>query len=324
MPEVERALVLGAAGSIGSQVRRALETSTQIRARYIARQRPPRAPLDRSWISLDLVAASVGEFAALLQRVEPDVVVNCAGLTTGSPAQLWPVNVGIVDKLLRALATSTRRIRLIQLGSSAEYGHHEAGTPIGEGDECRPTGPYGQSKLIATEMIVDAVAHGDLEATVLRVFNSLGPGAGTHTLAGHAAQALHAALTDHLPVVEFGPLDTYRDFVDIRDIARAVALAIDSEGVLPPILNVGSGSAVMSRTVVLVLSAIAGYIGQIRETRRQSLRSSDVPWQQADTRLMRSALHWESRIALRESLKDLWRLELRSRGTDRVLDQNAI
>ncbi|MDA8297434.1 MAG: NAD-dependent epimerase/dehydratase [Actinomycetota bacterium] len=321
---MERALVLGAAGSIGSQVRRALEASTHVRARYVARQRPPSDALERSWIPLDLATASVAELSALLQRVEPDVVVNCTGLTTGSPAQLWPVNVGIVDKLIRALTSSSRRIRLIQLGSSAEYGQHEAGTPIGEGDECRPTGPYGQSKLIATEMIVDAVARDDLEASVLRVFNAIGPGIGTHTLAGHAAHALHLALAEHLGVVEFGPLDTYRDFVDVRDIARAVAMALDSKRALPPVLNIGSGSAVMSRAVVLVLSAIAGYMGEIVETRRHSLRSADVAWQQADTRLVHSALRWEPRIALRESLSDLWRLELRSGGTDRDLDHNAV
>ncbi len=117
--------------------------------------------------------------------------------------------------------------------------------------------------------------------------------------AGARRDALRRAAAEGTDI-RLGPLDAVRDFVDARDVADAV-LAAASAPVLPhPVINVGSGRGVTSRTLVKELIAISGYAtASCTRTRRVQARSAALPWMQADITRARQDLGWQPSRDLR-------------------------
>ena len=106
--------------------------------------------------------------------------------------------------------------------------------------------------------------------------------------------------------MRLGPLDAVRDFVDARDVAAAVLAAAAAPALPHAVLNVGSGTGTLARTLVKELIAISGYAGPVHEDSPGPARSGDVPWNQADITLARQDLDWRPRHDLAASVADLW------------------
>ena len=129
--------------------------------------------------------------------------------------------------------------------------------------------------------------------------------------------------------LKLGGLGVQRDFIDVRDIARAVHAA--SLSAAQGVMNIGSGRAVRLRDVAAVLARVAGYGGALHELdmhpagparptaigHPRSEPDHTAPaafpypdgcgsWQQADVRTARDRLGWRPRINLEESLADIW------------------
>ena len=139
-----------------------------------------------------------------------------------------------------------------------------------------------------------------------RVFNPIGAGLPAENLLGRAAAQMRSAQAEDRGYIEMGPLGAYRDFVDVRDVARAVVSAALTPQPLAPILNVGSGHAVCNREAVGLLGAVAGFRGEIRESNPAPARSAGVHWIQADITLIGQELGWKPVYSLRDSAEYLW------------------
>lgn len=293
-----RILVLGFAGFLGTPV------TARLGGRHdVVVLRGARSPGHD--LTADLATLPVDALAGRLAALRPDVVVNCAGAVAGSASALCAVNARGPAALCEAMALATPSARLVHLGSAAEYGPAEPGTALSESAPTRPAGLYGAAKLAGTL----AVTGSGLDAVVLRVFNPVGAGAPAAGLPGR----LTAAFRDAPPggAVRTGSLAAYRDFVDVTDVAEAVALAVAAPGPLPPVVNIGSGRATRVRTLAEELAAVSGFTGRIEESGAGSERSAAVSWHQADIALAANTLGWRPARDLRASLTALW--EERSR-----------
>ena len=301
-------LVLGASGFLGGSVRSLLEQHPVLGdGVYVARNVPGAdAPHGDRWLPFDVVLASAREIRALFSLVEPDAVVNCVGSTTGTASDLRAVNVLVPDKLVQALE-EYGTARLVHLGSAAEYGIQEAGMPITETARCQPIGDYGITKLAGTEAVCAATEEGRINAIVLRVFNPLGAGSPLTSIAGRAAVAIRDTMLTGEHAVDFGPLATYRDFIDVRDVAWAALIAAATVANEATVFNVGHGEAILTRTLITELAAVAGFDGAIRESRVRPGRASHIFWQQADITAVKGRLGWSPRHTLHDALDSLWR-----------------
>jgi nucleoside-diphosphate-sugar epimerase len=292
-----RSVILGAGGFIGQSVRRGYEIEG-IDELWLVGRRPVRD--DGRWFQLELTDRN--ELSRFINNVRPDVVVNCAGRTGGSAEDLQRANVDVVSSVLAALERSEMATRLIHIGSSAEYGEGTPGVPMAEGMTPNPVSAYGRAKLEASQRIMASNA----DAAVLRVFNPIGPGAGPSSLIGHAVVLLRQALEIGAQHFEMGPLDAYRDFLHVDDVADAVISAGRAVSVSRTVTNIGSGRARQARDLVHLLADVAGFNGQITESPSGSARSAEVHWQQADASQARRRLGWSARRDLRSALESAW------------------
>jgi NDP-hexose 4-ketoreductase len=141
---------------------------------------------------------------------------------------------------------------------------------------------------------------------VLRAFNITGPGSPPSTLLG---RTLNQIRTDGEVVL--GPLGTWRDFVDVRDVARAIADAAGTPKPLPPIINVGRGEATLSRDAVTWLIEASGTGAPMVEEASEhegyaGSPAATVVWQRADISAAAAHLGWTPAVTIQRSLRDTW------------------
>lgn len=299
-----RLLVVGASGFLGGHVRRRA-TRSGMSVVTAGRSALPDSPEHRR---IDLAAGDESQLAHLIGEVDADAVVNCAGLAAGDTGALTAANVTGVYALVRAMLRSTRPVRLVHLGSAAEYGRIDPQVPVTEETPTRPLGVYGATKLAGTRLVELGASPGvGLDAVMLRVFNPVGAGAPDSGLPGRLAAALRRALAEG-GEVRLGPLDAVRDFVHADDVADAVLAAATSPALPAPhrVFNIGSGRGVAVRDLVKGLVEISGYTGAVHEDAGGSTRSADVPWQRADIDRARRELGWRPRRTLSAALHELW------------------
>ncbi len=111
-----------------------------------------------------------------------------------------------------------------------------------------------------------------------------------------------------------------RDFVSVRDVARACRLALEqpAERVAGRAFNVGSGQAYRIEDIARLLARVLSV--DIEPERTGRYRVGDIRHCVADLTLSRSCLGYEPRVKLDEGLIELaeWLAESDQRPTDRV------
>jgi NDP-hexose 4-ketoreductase len=255
--------------------------------------------------TLDLLTCPPLAIAEMVEHVRPDAVINCAGLIVGRPDELRAANLDLVVRLIDALA-GRRGVRLVHLGSAAEYGIQRQPGRVSEGSAAAPDSVYGTVKLEATDRLLRAASQHGLSVTVLRLFNPVGRRSPAGTLPGNAGRQICAALRTGAKAINLGALDAWRDYIDVRDIARAMLAAAVTPLRPGLVLNVGRGEAVKCLDLVTALAAIAGYQGSIVESERRSDRSANVDFQCADISAITESLGWSPEYSIDDSLTDLW------------------
>ncbi|MCT2591892.1 NAD-dependent epimerase/dehydratase family protein [Streptomyces sp. N2-109] len=299
-----RVLLLGAHGYLGRFVADRLLADPAVQLTALGRG-------DDSDVRFDLSTGSPGALTRFLNAVHPGVVINCAGATRGGARDLTRHNTVGAATVCEALRRSGCGARLVHLGCAAEYGPSPTGSSTGEDAVPRPGGPYGVSKLAATELVLGS----GLDAVVLRVFSPVGPGTPAGSPLGRLAEAMRRAMQQGDSELKLPGLAVQRDFVDVRDVARAVHAA--SLSAAQGVVNIATGRAVRLRDAASVLARVAGYTGAVHELDTQAAGLSGGPggypypdgsggWQQADVRTARDRLGWRPRIGLEESLADIW------------------
>jgi GDP-4-dehydro-6-deoxy-D-mannose reductase len=295
-------LVTGGSGFLG---RHLLELLDERRAPGIdlavLGRRPPR-----NGNSGVFVAADLSDRAALgraIAATAPEVVFHLAGRTPPAAAEEYYCgNTLATIHLLDALRALGRTVRVVLAGSAAELGPLAAGDlPVAEDFRCRPVDSYGLSKLLATT--AGLAARPPLEVLSVRIFNPIGPGLPRSQAFGRFAALLAEPGPDplHLTV---GDLDARRDFVDVRDVARAL-LCLARGGEPGLVYNVGTGQ---SHRVGDGLDQLIQQSG--REVRVEVSPALTAPGGPSDSRArierLTAATGWRPQIGWHQSLEDLW------------------
>jgi nucleoside-diphosphate-sugar epimerase len=302
-----RLLLLGAGGFLGRSVAHHIAASGDAELILHSRTAEGRAGFNDGVESrsLDLLASDPGAIAEMIEEVAPDAVINCTGSTEGNLDHMTTANVMVVLRLIAELE-KCKGVHLVHLGSAAEYGIQQHNTPVSEAMCAAPQSAYGQTKLRATDHLMRAAHAERISVTVLRICNPVGRYSPATTLPGNAARKINTAMRFGAPAISLGALDSWRDYVDTRDIARAVLAAAVTSPWPSEVLNVGRGEALQSAHLVKTLAEIAGYTGEIVESDARPLRSASVDWLCADVAAIKDTLGWAAEYSIEEALSELW------------------
>ncbi len=289
-------VVTGGSGFLGRHILGAL--GGRVDVRVLGRTCPLKWPLDQ-FIEVNLEEPE--SLARAIGVTKPDVVIHAAGRTPpADPGVLYRGNTLATVHLLDALRADGRVVRVVIAGSAAEVGPVEVeNLPVDEDHPCRPIEPYGLSKWLAT--CAGLAARPPLEVVVARVFNPIGPGQPLNQALGRFAARL--AENEEGPLI-VGDLNGRRDFIDVRDVARAL-IALADRGESGRVYNVGTGH---SRRVGDGLDHLIRLSGRAIEVQVNPDRHGSPGPSDSRAKIDRivTATAWRPEIAWETSLEDLW------------------
>ncbi len=162
---------------------------------------------------------------------------------------------------------------------------------------------YALTKYDQERMCLLYGAAYDVPAVALRFFNVYGPRqALSNPYTGVLAIFAARLLNDRAPVV-YEDGGQRRDFVHVRDVARACRLALEREGADGRAVNVGNGR---SASVLEIGDQLARVLGkEVEPEVPGSFRAGDIRHCFADVSLARELLGFEAEVALEDGLAEL-------------------
>lgn len=310
-------LVTGGSGFLGRHLLDTLAEMREIQPLAMGRRLPDGWP-QRAFLSADLEEPE--SVARAIRAAHPEVVIHAAGRTPpGEPDLFYRANTLTTLHLLDALRATGAPVRLILAGSAAELGPvAETDLPVAEDHACRPADAYGMSKWLST--CAGLSTRPPLEVIVARVFNLIGPGQPLTRAFGRFAAQLNDRGGGPRSLA-VGDLDARRDFVDVRDAARAL-VALASAGRGGRIYHVGTGIShrVGDGLAHLIRRSARGVEVRVDPGLTTNLGPRDS---RADIRRIVAETGWRPRIAWEQSLDDLWDEVARRIGTPRPLPLTA-
>jgi len=211
-----------------------------------------------------------------------------------NPIAAHRVNVDGTLSVLEA-ARSAGSPRVIFTSSAAVYGDVEA-CPIDESVSKNPKSPYGLHKYIGEQLMTLWSEQYDVETVSLRLFNVYGPHMDPE---GAYAAVVGKFLKQHeegksLTIVGTG--EQTRDFIHVKDVARAfLAAALSDDVGNGEVCNIGSGKEVSIKTIA---DLIGGDIEHL-PLRVEPMRSC------ADISRAQRILTWQPEIPLADGLREL-------------------
>ena len=254
--------------------------------------------------------------AALKQTLitcNPDVIFHLAGVIKSDSTELfYKVNLLGAVALFEAIMDANIRPVVVVASSSAVYGRKSGEKPIAERAHLHPVTDYAVSKIAQETAALRYFDSYALPVMIVRMFNLLGPGQPADLACSAFARQIALAEQNGETEVVTGNLDARRDFVDVRDAARAFEL-IAQNGKPGQIYNVCSERGVAIRKCLdEMISMSTDQLSVWVDADR--VQKNDVPVQVGSYQKLHRATGWSPKISLRQSLSDLlndWRARVK-------------
>lgn len=167
-----------------------------------------------------------------LDKFKPDAIINSAA-EIYDPEHMFVPNIVMVQSILEYVRDCEQHCRLIQIGSSSEYGPTNHATA--EDTPLKPVDYYQATKGAATLMCQGWARFFNLPIWIVRPYSVYGPGERLHRLFPRLYRAFNYAE----PMTLY---QGYHDFIYINDFVRGIDLALQEWELAPgEIVNFGSG-----------------------------------------------------------------------------------
>ena len=207
--------------------------------------------------------------------------------------------------------------RLVFSSSATVYGD-PASVPVREDFPISATNPYGQTKVMMEQILLDAAKAQDWDITILRYFNPVGAHESgrigedpeyPNNLLPFVSQVA-AGIREKVMV--FGnDWDTpdgtgVRDYIHVVDLAKAHVKALDrlmeKGGV--SIYNIGTGKGYSVLEMIEAFSRVCGHPVPYEFGPR---RAGDIATVYGDPALAKKELGWEAELGLEEMVASAWK-----------------
>ncbi len=292
------ALVIGGGGFIGSHlVELLLEKGHQV----IVLQRNVDPFLSN--VRVKCIFCDINDILSIKRNLRGiDWVFHLAHTTLPQNSNLDPVydvQSNVISSLALLQACVESKVKRVLYASS---GGTVYGLPRGDFiDESHPTNPlcsYGITKLMIEKYFeLFRLQHG-LDYRILRIANPYGERQRVDKGQGAVAVFLHKMLRGE-PIEIWGDGSVVRDYIYVRDVARAFYLAMRTEDDSERIFNIGSGFGISLREMVDKMHAYTG--GKVKIFWGEK-RAIDVPRNVLSTERAQRILGWTPLTSFDEGL----------------------
>ncbi|MES2410363.1 MAG: UDP-glucose 4-epimerase GalE [Bacteroidota bacterium] len=253
---------------------------------------------------------------------------KAVGESVENPLLYYENNINSLVYILQEMA-NLPQANFIFSSSCTVYGQAEK-MPITEDASVQPANsPYGNTKQIGEEIIVDVAKVTNISSILLRYFNPIGahPSAEIGELPIGVPQNLVPFITQTASglrkelLVNGNDYPTpdgtcIRDYIHVVDLAKAHVIALqrllnkkNTEKVETFNLGTGTGSSVLE-----VINAFEKVSGQKLPYKIKGRREGDVISAYANTDKANKVLGWKAQLSLEEGLASAWKWEQKIRS----------
>jgi nucleoside-diphosphate-sugar epimerase len=293
-------LVTGAQGYVGRYLtRELLNRRAEATVIGVGRSAHDGELLDR-YVYEPADILDVPRMRAVLERYRPERVFHLAAAPRyGSRAEIAHTNVlGTVSLLDAIIGIDGYRPRVVIGSSGGVYGAlDDDQLPASESATCIPVDIHGASKLAAEHMARIAGERHGVCVMAARIFNVCGPGQDAQHVCGRIAAQLRPGEGE----IRVGNLGATRDFIDVRDVATALAV-IAERGACGEAYNVSSGDEMPISGLLDRMIRISGFSGVVAPD--DAPPAPGVPRHYGDVTRLRE-LGFVQRHRIEDSLRDL-------------------
>jgi len=300
----KKILVTGGAGFIGSHIVDAYvkQGNRVIVVDDLSTGKPENINPDAKFYLMDITGREVEK---LIQLEKPDIINHQAAqisvpLSTKDPVFDASVNILGTVNLLRAAASNKVKRFIFASTGGAIYGD-TGGKIVDEKFPENPESPYATSKL-AAERYIKLFSKGKFSYAILRYANVYGPRQIPHGEAGVVA-------IFSLRLIEGEPITIYtypdmergmvRDYVFVKDIAKANILATESEKNFT--VNISTGKGTDTQTLLEILMKVSGKKSKFNFG---PPRPGDIRYSILSPELAGKILGWKAESPLEDGLKE--------------------
>jgi UDP-glucose 4-epimerase len=265
---------------------------------------------------------------SVFERHEIEAVIHFAALKAVGESVVIPLKyyhnnvVGSIHLFEAAMAANVRKI--VFSSSATVYGN-PASVPITENFPVQPTNPYGWTKAMIEQILIDLqAANPELNVTLLRYFNPVG--AHPSGLIGESPNGTPNNLMPYISQVAVGKLPELlvfgndyptvdgtgvRDYIHVVDLAQGHLAALEAmkNGPGLGIYNLGTGNGF---SVLELIQAFEQASGRPIPYRVAGRRPGDVAESYADPSLANRELGWRALLGIEKMCADTWRWQSRN------------
>lgn len=299
LPGLNRALVTGGAGFIGSHlVEKLLDEGIEV---SVIDNLATGAEKNLAQVAskIKFIDGSINDLALLAQAAEGcDVIFHLAALadivpSINNPADYLASNVQGTWNVLE-VGRSIQARRFIYAASSSCYGIPQE-IPTPESARVSTQYPYAESKYLGERLVKHWGQVYGLPWMSLRLFNVYGPRARTSGTYGAVLGVFLAQKLAGIPLTVVGDGQQSRDFTHVRDVVDAFFLAATCRE-SNQVLNVGRGEPVSVSEVARLIGGDVVYIPK---------RPGEPDVTFSDSTKAKALLGWQPSIRIQEGIQEL-------------------
>ncbi len=295
-----RVVVTGGAGFIGSHlVEELLRSHHEVTVFDLL---PEKKATNISGMGMEYIEGSIVDEESLCNAFEgADFVFHEAALVSvaesvKNPGKTYEMNVKGSRNVLEA-ASKNKVEKVILASSAAVYGDSQP--PLHETAPKNPLSPYGGSKL-EMERLASRYARNGLGTLSLRYFNVYGPRQSDDSIYSGVISKFARSLARGGKAVIFGSGNQTRDFIYVKDVAKANIMAMESPANNGECINIATGRQTSVNRLFERMVELAGIVPQVN---RVPGRKGDILHSYADISYARRLLGFEPTYPLEKGLE---------------------
>lgn len=247
--------------------------------------------------------------------------LKAVGESVAYPLRYYRNNITGTVNLLDCMVE--HQVNTFVFSSSATVYGEPSQVPITEDESIKATNPYGQTKAMMEQILLDlAASRPEMKLGILRYFNPVG--AHASGLIGEAPTGVPNNLVPFIAQVATGMREQVsvfgndyptpdgtgvRDYIHVVDLAKAHLATLnyltgDNSPGEPLIVNLGTGNGY---SVLEVIKAFEKASGKTVPYQIVDRRPGDIPTCYAEGTKAKELLGWEAKLDLDAMCQDTWR-----------------